>query len=85
MPSLILIPGLQSRPADIFIPEWIDSRKVAFDVSAVAVSPTQEALLHRAADTPAAATELRKAAKNRTHFDNRRAEGIHFKPLVIET
>ena len=81
MPSLV--PGRQSRPADVFIPEWLDGRKVAFDVSVV--SPTQEALLHQAADTPAAAIVARKATKNRTHFDNCQAEGIFFQPLVVET
>ena len=44
-----------------------------------------EALLHRAADTPAAAIESRKATKIRAHFDNCRAEGIFFQPLVVET
>ena len=78
-----LIPGSSSRPADIFIPTWIDGKKVAFDVSVV--SPTQDAILHRAAETPAAAIEMRKAAKNRQHFDNCRAQGIAFSPLVVET
>ena len=78
-----LVPGRQSRPADVFIPQWLDGRKVAFDVSVV--SPTQEALLHRAADTSAVAIESRKATKIRTHFDNCRAEGIFFQPLVVES
>ena len=78
-----LIPGSSSRPADIYIPNWLDGKKVAFDVSVV--SPTQDAILHRAADTPAAAIEMRKAAKNRLHFDNCRAQGIVFEPLVVET
>ena len=78
-----LIPGSLSRPADIFIPSWIDGRKVAFDVSVV--SPTQDAVLHRAAEFPAAAIEMRKATKNRAHFEHCRAEGIVFVPLVVET
>ena len=78
-----LIPGRQLRPADIFIPQWLDGRKIAFDVSVI--SPTQEALLHRAADTSAAAIESRKATKIRAHFDNCRAEGIFFQPLVVES
>ena len=78
-----LIPGSSSRPADIYIPNWLDGKKVAFDVSVV--SPTQDAILHRAAETPAAAIEMRKAAKNRLHFDNCRAQGIAFYPLVVET
>ena len=49
------------------------------------VSPTQEALLFRAADNSAAAIESRKTSKNNAHFENCRAEGIHFQPLVVET
>ena len=33
----------------------------------------------------AAAIEMRKTAKCRTHFDNCRAQGIAFLPLVVET
>ena len=61
----------------------MDGRKIAFDVSVV--SPTQEALLFRAADNSAAAIESRKTSKNNAHFENCRAEGIHFQPLVVET
>ena len=56
---------------------------MAFDVSVI--SPTQEAVLHRAADSAAAAIEMRKSSKIRNHFDNCRAEGITFQPLVVET
>ena len=78
-----LIPGSASRPADVFVENWVDGRKVAFDVSVV--SPTQEAILHRAADIPGAAIEMRKASKRRAHFDHCRAQGIFFQPLVVET
>ena len=78
MPGLIL--NSQSRPADIYVPNWIDGRKIAFNVSVV--SPTQDAILHRAADSPAAAIEMRKASKNQTHSNNCRAQGIVFQPLV---
>ena len=78
-----LIPGSLSRPADVFIENWVDGRKVAFDVSVV--SPVQEAILHRAADSAAAAIEMRKAAKMRDHFNNCRAQGIFFQPLVVES
>ena len=78
-----LIPGTLSRPADIFIGNWVDGRKIAFDVSVT--SPTQEAIVLQAADRPAAAIEARKAAKNRTHFANCQSEGILFQPLVVET
>ena len=73
----------QSRPADVYVANWIDGRKIAFDVSVV--SPVQDAILHRAADMAAAAIEMRKASKNRAHFNDCRAQGVTFQPLVVET
>ena len=81
MPGLIL--NSQSRPADVYIANWVDGRKMALDVSVV--SPTQDAILHRAADSAAAAIEMRKSTKMRAHFDNCRGQGITFQPLVVET
>ena len=78
-----LVPGSQSRPADVFIRNWLDGRRVAFDISVV--SPVQDAVVLRAADISGAAIEMRKASKNRIHFDNCRAQGIHFQPLIVET
>ena len=78
-----LIPGSLSRPADVFIGNWIDGRKLAFDVSVT--SPTQEAVVFQAADRPGAAIEARKATKIRTHFDNCRSQGVFFQPLVVES
>ena len=78
-----LIPGSRSRPADVYIGNWIDGRKIAFDVSVT--SPTQEAVLFQSADRPAAAIEARKLTKNRAHFDHCNAQGIFFQPLVVET
>ena len=66
-----------------YVPHWPDGRRIAFDVSVI--SPTQEALLPRAAETAATAIESRKASKNRTHFEHCRAQGIFFQPLVAET
>ena len=81
MPALI--PGSQSRPADVFVEEWIDGKKVAFDVSVV--SPNQDAVIDRAAINAASAIEMRKSEKNRKHADNCRASGLFFEPLVVET
>lgn len=78
-----LIPGTQARPADVFVEEWIDGRKVAFDVSVV--SPTQDAIIDRAAEHPAAAIEMRKSEKIRRHAAGCRATGIYFRPIVVET
>ena len=78
-----IVPGSNSRPADIYVPHWPDGRRVAFDVSVT--SPTQEALLPRAAEAAATAIEARKASKNRTHFEHCRAQGVFFQPLVVES
>ena len=78
-----LIPGSLSRPADAFIDNWVDGRKIAFDVSVT--SPTQEAVLYLAAEHAASAINARKTSKNRAHLENCRAQGISFFPLVVET
>ena len=78
-----IVPNSLSRPADVFIESWIDGRKIAFDISVV--SPTQEAILHRAADYAAAAIEMRKTSKIRTHYNNCQGQGIFFQPLVVES
>ena len=78
-----LIPGSLSRPADVFIENWTNGRKVAFDVSVT--SPTQEAVVFQAAQHAAAAINARKSSKIRAHFENCRAQGISFVPLVVET
>ena len=78
-----LIAASLSRPADVFLPNWLDGRRVALDVSVT--SPTQERLLLRAAKTPGVAIEQRKSTKMRVHADACRQEGIHFCPLVVET
>ena len=50
---------------------------VAFDISIT--SPTQ------AAYCPGGAIDLTKASKNRAHFSDCRAQGIHFQPLMVES
>ena len=79
----VLIPGSQSRPADIYVEGWADGRRFAFDVSVV--SPTQDAIIDRASDIAAAAIDMRKTEKNRKHGANCHASGIVFEPLVVET
>ena len=81
MPALI--PGSQSRPADVFIEEWTDGKRMAFDVSVV--SPTQEAVIDRAALNAATAIEMRKTEKTRKNVEICRASGLYFQPLVVET
>ena len=78
-----LVPGSLSRPADIYVPDWTDGRKVAFDVSVTSL--TQEAFLHRAAETAATAIEVRKAFKDRVHIEHCQAQGVFFQSLVVES
>ena len=77
-----LVPGSQSRPADVFIPSWTNGKKTAFDISVV--SPTQDAIVDRASAFAAAAIEMRKNAKCRLYFDNCRAQGIDWKPSTVD-
>ena len=67
----------------MYIANWIDGQKMAFDVSVV--SPTQDVILHCTADSAAAAIEMRKSSKMQAHFDNCHGQGITFQPLVVET
>ena len=60
-----LVPNSQSRPADVYIANWIGGRKT--DQVIRVVSPTQESIVLHAADYPSAAIETRKSAKIRTH------------------
>ena len=78
-----LIADSQSRPADVYIENFMDGRKIAFDVSVT--SPTQEAFILSAANTPGVAIEKRKQSKNRDHFEDCRSAGVYFQPLVVET
>lgn len=57
-----LVSNSKSHRADVYVANLIDGRKMAFNVSVT--SPTQEAILHWAADSAAAAIALRKASKN---------------------
>jgi hypothetical protein len=80
MPNLI--PGTQSRPADIFVPVWRDGRLTAFDVSVV--SPVQVTLLDNAAIHQGTALNSHKTTKWRTHDNACRTQGISFVPLVVD-
>ena len=71
----------QVSNADKFLPR----HKPGVQKSWWTVSPTQDAILHRAANSAAAAIEIRKSSKICTYFDNCRAQGIVFQPLVVKT
>ena len=63
-----LVPNSQSRQADVYIANWVEGRKMAFDVSVV--SPTRDAILHHAADSAAAAIEIATIAAPKASFSS---------------
>ena len=78
-----LLPGVESRPADVYIPLWAPgTRDAALDISVV--SPFQQATLHRAAREPGYALLMRKQQKAK-YAEACRAEGIEFFALPVET
>ena len=78
-----LLPGKDSRPADVLLPSWFQGHDTALDVTVV--SPLQQALLSKAADTAGAALSHAFDRKNRQSLEDCRAQGIHFIPLPVET
>ena len=58
-------------------------QRTAFDVSVV--SPTQDAIIDRAAANAATAIEMCEDEKMRKHATNCRDAGLFFEPLVVKT
>ena len=77
-----LISSSQSRPGDIFIPNW-RGRQTAFDVAVT--SPLSQSALPRSAVTTGAAIDSMKSSKLNKHFRHCQTNGISFVPLVVET
>ena len=75
-----LIPGSQSRPADIYLPNWERGQPAALDVTII--SPLQSLTLHRAASYALTVGKQRKVA---AHAAACHAVGVSFVPLVFET
>ena len=73
-----LIPGLQARPADIFLPMWRRGRPAAFDVTVV--SPLQAAFVNR----PGQALPSAESRKRSQHELPCHSQGIDFFPLGVE-
>jgi len=76
-----LLPVKDSRPADVFLPSWFQGLDTALDVTVV--SPLQQALVAKAAETAGAALSHAFERKNRQSLEECRAEGIHFIPLPV--
>ena len=78
-----LIPGSQSRPADIYLPNWERGQPAALDVTVI--SPLQSLTLHRAASSAGHALTVGEQRKVAAHAAACHAVGVSFVPLVFET
>ena len=82
VPEARLVANSQSRPGDIFLPNW-RSRQTAFDVAVT--SPLSQSALPQSSSTPGAAIQQMKSRKMNKHFRPCQSNGIMFVPLVVET
>ena len=77
-----LIPGTQSRPADVFLPNWSRGHPAALDITNI--SPLQHATLQGAALTQGHALLVGEARKYSTHGAPCHSAGITFVPVTFE-
>ena len=82
-PSAKEIPGILSRPADIFLPNWQRGQPAALDVTVI--STLQHSTLQGAASAQGHALVVGAERKLATHAVACRAAGIAFIPLVVES
>ena len=78
-----LIPGTDTRPADILLPHWTGGRDTALDITVV--NPLQVAFINQSAANPGHA--LRKAFERKMikHGEPCREAGLSFCPLPMDT
>ena len=82
VPEARLVANSQSRPGDVFLPNW-RGKQTAFDIAVT--SPLSQSALPRSSSTAGAAITAMKSSKMRKHFQPCRANGVSFVPLVVET
>ena len=78
-----LIPGEDSRPADVFIPKFAAGLDAAIDVTVV--NPLQRATVEGAATTPGHATTYAYLRKVRGAGEACARQGISLMPVVVES
>ena len=78
-----LIPGSQSRPADVYLPNWHRGCPAALDITVI--SPLQQATIQGAASTQDHALLVAEARKFSAHGMQCQSAGITFIPCAIET
>lgn len=78
-----LLPGVDERPADIFVPSWSLGRSAAFDVTVV--FPLQSHFLSRAAENINVAAEAGITLKDKKSLDKCAEVGLEFIALAMDT
>ena len=78
-----LIPGSQSRPADVYLPNWHRGCPATLDITVI--SPLQQATIQGAATTQDHALLVGEARKFSAHGSQCQSDGITFIPCAIET
>ena len=78
-----LVPGSQSRPADIYLPCWKRGRPAAVDVTVI--STMQRSTIQGAAENQGHALRIAEERKFAAHGAACQAAGISFIPLAVET
>jgi len=78
-----LLPGTNSKPADVLIPHWTGGRDTALDVTVV--SPLLPNRLTKAVETPGHTLTQAFHDKCRNTLQACQSEGIAFIPLPVET
>ena len=78
-----LLPGFNTCPADILLPNWCRGRPAALDVSVI--SPLQQLTLFEAASSPGHAFSVGVRRKLTSNLPFCRAAGVDFLPIVVET
>ena len=78
-----LVPGSQSRPADIYLLCWKRGRPAALDVTVI--STMQRSTIQGAAENQGHALRIAEERKFAAHVAACQAAGISFIPLAVET
>ena len=78
-----LVPGRDSRQADVLLPQWSGGRDAALDITVV--KPCQATFVVGAADIPGYVLDQAHKKKMRGVEEACRAQGISFLSLVAES
>ena len=78
-----LLPGRDSRPADIYLPNWCGGKDMALDVTVV--NPLQDSLVSQAAQASGHALAFAFNRKMRGMEEACERQGFSFLPLVCES